>query len=78
MSIVAAQVNSFVEDDLLKPLLNILMSTPAGSSISKVPELEILSTLARHEEHQKGKDFCNSIIKIMIWNSGLSGMLLPD
>ena len=56
MSIVAAQVNSFVEDDLLKPLLNILMSTPAGSSISKVPELEILSTLARHEEHQQGKD----------------------
>eukprot|EP00794_Sanderia_malayensis_P008043 gene8043-8906_t len=46
------QVNNYVRDDLLRPLLNVLMSIPAGSNISKVPELEILSTLARHEQHQ--------------------------
>ena len=45
---------SFVQEDLLKPLLNILMSSPAQANISKVPELEILSTLARHEKHRAG------------------------
>ena len=53
-SSIAEQVNNFVQDDLLKPLLNILMSGPASSNISKVPELEILSTLARHKRHSTG------------------------
>eukprot|EP00795_Rhopilema_esculentum_P004910 gene4910-21245_t len=46
------QVNTFVQESLLKPILNILVSAPACSNISKVPELEILSTLARHQKHQ--------------------------
>lgn len=66
-------VNEQVEVLIMAPLLDILMSTPPESNISKVSELELLTILARHDSHRKvmlrKAGFLEYMAKL-IWNTG--------
>lgn len=46
--------NEQVQGYILLPLIDLLMSTPASLAISKVSELELLTVLARHDNHKEG------------------------
>ena len=46
--------NEQVQGYILLPLIDLLMSTPASLTISKVSELELLTVLARHDHHKEG------------------------
>ena len=52
--LLGSYVNNQVEVLIVVPLLEILMSTPPESNISKVSELELLTILARHDSLRKG------------------------
>ena len=52
--LLGSYVNDQVEVLIVVPLLEILMSTPPESNISKVSELELLTILARHDCLRKG------------------------
>ncbi|XP_015759661.1 PREDICTED: uncharacterized protein LOC107338925, partial [Acropora digitifera] len=45
--------NEQVQGYILLPLIELLMSTPASLAISKVSELELLTVLARHDNHKE-------------------------
>ncbi|XP_067026328.1 uncharacterized protein [Acropora muricata] len=45
--------NEQVQGYILLPLIELLMSTPATLAISKVSELELLTVLARHDNHKE-------------------------
>lgn len=48
-------VNELVLTSLLLPIIDLMMSTPPSSAISKVSELELLTIMARHDDHKQGK-----------------------
>lgn len=51
---VGCYTNEQVQGYILLPLIELLMSTPASLAISKVSELELLTVLARHDNHKEG------------------------
>ena len=55
--IVGYYTNEQVQGYILLPLIELLMSTPASLAISKVSELELLTVLARHDNHKEGISF---------------------
>ena len=48
-------VNDQVKVLIMEPLLDLLMSTPPESNISRVSELMLLTIFARHDSHRIGK-----------------------
>lgn len=48
-------VNELVLTNLLLPVIDLMKSTPPSSAISKVAELELLTIMARHDDHKQGK-----------------------
>jgi len=51
-------VNELVLTNLLLPVIDLMMSTPPSSAISKVAELELLTIMARHDDHKQGIHLC--------------------
>lgn len=47
-------MNELVLTNLLLPVIELMMSTPPSSAISKVSELELLTIMARHDDHKHG------------------------
>ena len=48
-------MNELVQNNILLPVMDLMMSTPPSSAISKVSELELLTIMARHDDHKQGK-----------------------
>ncbi|XP_032239903.1 uncharacterized protein LOC5514394 isoform X2 [Nematostella vectensis] len=46
-------VNEMVQTNILLPLMDLMMSTPPTSPINKFAELELLTIMARHDDHKQ-------------------------